>query len=151
MSRALLIALVCCVIAGFGGWQVATGQETKTVAEQPNTQIDTRNIFNFHFEGKKKRGDIIELTKPDEGRGRVLVITKLDVRMRQSTRFKVIEHEKIGEKRNGKSKWKKRLRRSELFSHGQIESASKWIVVDYTSLHGMKFEKGMRPSLSRRW
>lgn len=147
MSRGFLIALACSLIAGFGSWQVAVGQETKTVAEHPNTQIDTRNIFNFHFEGKKKRGEFIELTKPDEGKGRVLVITKLDVRMRQSTRFKVVEHEKIGETRKGKPKWKKRTRRSELFSVGQLEQYSKWLVVDYNSLHGMKFEKGMRPAI----
>ena len=144
MSRGLLTAMACCVAIGFGAVVATGGEETKSTAQFD--KIDTSMIWNFHYEGKKKKGSILELTKPKDAKNRTLVITKLELRMRQSTRVRLIEHNPLGERR-GKKLWKKVVRRSELFSLGKIESTSKWVVADYDSLMGIKFNPGARPSL----
>ena len=146
MSRTMFVAVVCAAAVALL-WQSAVGQEeTKSTADPIPGRYDQRLIWNFHFRGKKRRGEVLELVKPEEMVGRTLVITKLELRMRQSTRLQVIEHQKIGERR-GKPIWKKRVRRSDLFSIGTIDSTSKWVVSDYSSLYGLKFEPGSRPAV----
>ena len=146
MTRTMFVAVVCAAAVALL-WQSAVGQEeTKTTADPIPGRYDQRLIWNFHFHGKKRRGDVLELVKPEDMRGRTLVVTKLELRMRQSTRVRVIEHEKVGERR-GKPVWKKRIRRSELFSIGTIDSTSKWVVSDYDSLYGLKFAPGSRPAV----
>jgi len=146
MSRTMFVAVVCGAAIALL-WQSAVGQEeTRTTADPIPGRYDHRLIWNYHFHGKQKRGQVLELVKPDQGRGRTLVITKLELRMRQSTRVQVIEHQKLGERR-GKPVWKKTIRRSELFSIGAMDSTSKWVVSDYGSLHGLKFAPGSRPAI----
>ena len=143
MSRGLLIALLCVGVVPIS-LPVSAGSETRTHPQ--NDRIDTSMIWNFHFEGRKRNSDFLELVGAKEGRNRTLVITKLEMRMRQSTRIRVIEHSQAGE-RGGKPVWKRTVRRSELFSLGTVESTSKWVVSDYDSQIGLKFKPGTRPAL----
>ena len=84
-----------------------------------------------------------------EARGRVLVITHMDLRIRQSTRVAVVEHRKVQRKKKfgGGKFWKKFLRRSELFSLGWRESSSQYTVSGFSLRAGMKFEADVRPAL----
>jgi len=147
MPRVLLIAFLCAAAIGLSLPDASGGEGSKTTTQWD--KVDTSMIWNFHFEGKKRKGDFLELTEPKEGRNRTLVITKLEMRMRQSTRIRVIEHNQSEDKvtRRGKPLWTKTVRRSELFSLGKVESTSKWVQSDYDSLTGIKFKPGARPAL----
>jgi len=141
------------VLLVFLGAVIAQGsEETKTSERKPGRllrqPIYTDQMWNFHFEGKKRKGDILELAQPDaerENEGRTLVITHLEIRMRQTMRLSVIEHQKI--RHQGKDGWKKVLRRSELFSVGWLDGTTKYAVSQYKSDVGMKFGPKSRPSL----
>ena len=123
--------------------------ESKTTAKPPPDVYDPNLLWNFHFEGKKKKGDFVEFLTEKEARGRVLVITHMDLRIRQSTRVAVVEHRKVARKKKfgGGKFWKKFLRRSELFSLGWRESSSQYTVSGFSLRAGMKFEPDVRPSL----
>ena len=113
--------------------------------------IQLDRLWSYHFEGKQRKGEFLELAQPDamrRGKGRTLVITHLEVRMRQTMRLSVVEHERIRVK--GKDKWKKILRRSELFSMGRLDNTSKFMISNYTSDIGMTFGPDSRPSLEIR-
>ncbi len=127
----------------------AKKDEFKTTAKPPPDVYDPNLLWNFHFEGKKKKGTFVELLTEKEARGRVLVITHMDLRIRQSTRVAVVEHRKVQRKKKfgGGKFWKKFLRRSELFSLGWRESSSQYTVSGFSLRAGMKFEADVRPAL----
>ena len=141
---AILLVFLGAVMAQ--GSEETKPQETKTVAKGPTPlireSIPTSRMWSFHFEGKKRKGEFLELAQPD---GRTLIITHLEVRMRQTMRLAVTEHKRI--KVRGKDTWKKTVRRSELFSIGYLDGTTKYAVSQYKSDIGMKFTKDMRPSL----
>lgn len=132
-------------------------KETKTSERkaQPmlRESIPLNRMWSFHFEGKKRKGEFLELAQPDAERsksGRTLIITHLEIRMRQTMRLAVVEHQKIavkGASQKGKTKWKKILRRSELFSIGYLDGTTKYAVSKYSSELGMTFGQTSRPSL----
>jgi hypothetical protein len=141
MRTAIAVVLV------FLGAVMAQGsEETKT--SEPEAQpmlresIQLNRMWSFHFEGKKRNGDFLELAQPD---GRTLVITHLEIRMRQTMRLAVVEHKSVTVK--GKQTWKKKLRRSELFSIGHLDGSTKYSISQYKSDLGMRFGEDMRPSL----
>ncbi|MEM8885951.1 MAG: hypothetical protein AAGD14_17940 [Planctomycetota bacterium] len=122
--------------------------ETKTVAPKRDPvlrpPLDPSRIWSFHFEGKKANGAFLELARPDEqneGKGRTLVITLLEVRQRQTMRWQFVEHKKAPRS------WKKSVRRSELFSLGQLDESTKYLANLYRSNIGMRFDPDMRPSI----
>ncbi len=122
--------------------------ESKSTTERLRRETPWENpslIWNFHYEGKKREGDFLELLAPDEGRGRTLVITQISVRMRQSTRWQVVEHRPA--RKQGKEAWEKVIRRSELFSLGWQESTSQYLGVGLGGLPGMKCDPGTRPAI----
>lgn len=139
---ALLAALAVAIAFG-----VASAQESKTTAEPPPGRggLDPELVWNFHYEGKKKGGEFLELLTPEEGRERALVITHLEMRVRQSTQVQVVEHRKV--KRQGKEVWEKAVRRSELFSLGTLDSTTQYIASGFDSTVGMRFDGGTRPAL----
>ena len=146
-----IAALLVCL----GAVMAQGSEETKTAERKPGPmlreQIDTTRMWSFHFEGKKKRGEFLELAQPDlerQDEGRTLVITHLEVRMRQTMRMSVVEHTKFS--RKGKDAWKKKLRRSELFSIGWLDGTTKYMASQYKSDVGMKFGPDSRPSLEIR-
>lgn len=124
--------------------------ETKTTAEDPSRPRDRLRpdqMWNYHYEGKVKKGGFLELAQPDqenEGKGRTLVITSLEVRQPQSMRWRLVEHVKAGKE------WKKIMRRSELFSQGWLDGTSKNMVAAYWGWVGMKFGHESRPSIEIR-
>ena len=141
MRTAIAIVLV------FLGAVMAQGSEETKTAEpkaQPmlRESVPLTRMWSFHFEGKKRKGDFLELAQSD---GRTLVITHLEVRMRQTMRLAVVEHKSVNNK--GKQAWKKKLRRSELFSIGHLDGTTKYSISQYKSDIGMKFGEDMRPSL----
>ena len=123
-------------------------QESKTAEKtRPPTlreAVDLDRMWSFHFQGKKSSGSFLELAQPDaqnEGKGRTLVITHLEVRMRQTMRYAFVQHKKTGRA------WRKTLRRSEYFSQGWLDGATKFMVSGYSSFVGMRFKPNTRPSL----
>jgi len=108
-------------------------------------------IWNFHFEGKKKRGDVIELAQLDDPKygGKALVITHLEMRIPQSMRFEVEEfwQEPDKKQRDGKPAWARRVLRGSAFSAGILDSTSEWIIVNYDSNTGIVFAPATRPSI----
>jgi hypothetical protein len=146
MRSAALFALSTGVVlaAVFG---IATAQDTKTTAEPMPGRggLDHALVWNFHFEGKKKNGEFVELLTPEEGKQRSLVITHLEIRVRQSTQVAVVEHRKV--KRQGKEVWEKAVRRSELFSLGTLDSTTQYIASGFDSTIGMRFDADTRPAL----
>lgn len=151
-----LLALFCALVVGIG-LGVASGQEEgkderKTSARPPTITRDPLTpdrIWNFHFHGKKKRGEFVEFLDPNEGRQRHLMITHLEVRVRQSTRFQMVEHRKVKKRKSagGGTRWKKHVRRSELFGLGWQDATSRYVASGYSSIVGMKFDPGTRPAL----
>jgi len=131
------------------GLALAQGDgETKTNADrQPPGPgwVHPSLIWNFHYEGKKREGDVLEFLAPDEGRQRTLVITQISVRMRQSSRWQVVEHRPV--RKQGKEAWEKVVRRSELFSLGWQDSTSQYLGVGLGGLPGMKCDPGTRPAI----
>ena len=125
-------------------------KETKTTAEKPvvtRDPIGTDRMWSFYYEGVQKRGAFLEMAQPDaenEGKGRILVITSLEVRQSQSMRWRLVEHQKDGKK------WKKVVRRGELFSQGWMDGTSKNMVAGYWGWVGMKFGPTSRPSIEMR-
>jgi len=157
------MALACLLAAVFGLMLggVAAGEEEedpkaderKTTArptvQPPPTAIDVDLIWNFYYQGKKRKGDVVEFVQLDapEHHGRTLVITHLDMRTRQSTRAQIVEYRKEKSRRAGRPVWKKMVRRGEAFSMGWQDSTSQWVASGFSSLVGMKFGPGTRPSL----
>jgi len=141
------------VLLVFLGAVMAQGsEETKTSERKPGPMLrqgmSTAQMWSFHYEGKQKKGEFLELAQPDAQRqneGRTLIITHLEVRMRQTMRAAVVEHSKT--RVRGKDGWKKKLRRSELFSIGWLDGTTKYAVSQYKSDVGMKFGPTTRPSL----
>ena len=143
--RTFALYLVPCAIAVAIG--IAVGQETKSTAEvvPGRPVLDPALIWNFHFQGTKRAGDFLEFLTPEEGRQRTLVITQIDLRLPQSTRAQVVEHRPV--RQQGKEGWKKIVRRSDPFSLGTLDSATRAVMSTFVGLPGMKFDGGTRPSL----
>ena len=126
-------------------------EETKTVAppvvEQPPVipRVAVDNIWRYHYEGKKGKGEFLEIADPEGevGKGRTLVITNMDVRMRQTMRASLIQHV-----RTAKQRWKKEVVRSELFSIGWLDGTTKFMAWNYSGWVGMRFKPGTRPALA---
>jgi len=147
MRTGIAVVLVCLAAVMAQG-----SEETKTSERAPQPMlresIQPARMWSFHFEGRKKKGEFLELAQPDaerEGKGRTLVITHLEIRMRQTMRLSVVEHK--AKRVRGKDTWKKSLRRSELFSMGRLDYTTKYMMTNYASDLGMKFGPDMRPSL----
>jgi len=108
-------------------------------------------LWNFHFEGKKRRGDMIELVQLDDPKygGKALVMTHLELRIPQSMRVQLWEYWQEPDKRqrDAKPQWARRVLRGEAFSAGKIDSTSDWIIVNYDSTTGIVFAPATRPSL----
>lgn len=143
MRSGWMVALACaCLAIG-----IASGQGGDEGAPPPNT-IDARKIWNFDWHGKLQRGKFLEFLQPDEGRGRFLVITQIELRVTRSTRVQVVEHRKGVRGREGqKARWRKTIRRGEGFSVGWIDSTSQWLATGYTGQTGMRFDPDTRPAL----
>ena len=156
MRLRLGIAAVC-VLSGVFGLLMggASGEDGRKTSSDPGAgslhHLHHDQIFNFHYHEKVKRGEFIELAQLDsqENRGRTLVITNLELRMRQSTRVQVVEHrkDKTKKRRDGKPFWNKTVRRGDGFSVGDFDSTTKWVKSGFNTLVGMKFDPGTRPSI----
>jgi hypothetical protein len=109
------------------------------------------HLFNFHFEGKKRRGEVIELVQLDDPKygGKALVITHLEMRIPQSMRAQLEEwwQEPNKKQRDGKPQWSKRVLRGDAFSTGLLDSTSEWIIINYDSRSGIVFAPATRPSI----
>ena len=137
------------------GVVVAQENETTTTAKavplkQPpvTPRIDVDNIWRFHYEGKKSNGEFLQLADPDgeEGGGRTLVITQIEIRMRQTMRVRLVSHKKLG----GRDGWKKEVVRGELLSVGWLDTTSKFMASAYSGWVGIQFKSGTRPSIEFR-
>jgi hypothetical protein len=121
-----------------------------TPASSPGFPSASR-IWNFHFAGKKKRGDVIELAQLDDPKygGKALVITHLEMRLSPSVRVQLQEHwQEVDKKgRDGKPLWGRRVIRDEAFSAGVIDSTTEWVIVHYDSNTGIVLAPATRPSL----
>lgn len=149
--------LIACLVMFVLRDPVSGEEETKSTA-QPlvpklpsipvNTLVNTNQIWGFNFHGKIKRGRFLELARPDE-KNRTLVITQIEMRFTRSTRIAVVAHRKDPQRKraNGKSVWKKEIRRGGHFSLGYIESTSQYLMAGYGGLIGMAFPPNTRPSL----
>jgi hypothetical protein len=108
-------------------------------------------LWNYHYEGKKRRGDVIELAQLDDPKygGKSLVITHLEMRIPNSMRIELEEFRQEPDKkqRDGKPAWARKVRRGAAFSAGFLDSTSEWIIVNYDSNTGIVFDAGTRPSL----
>jgi hypothetical protein len=106
---------------------------------------DASFLWNFHFAGKKKKGDVIELVQLDDAKysGKALVVTHLGLRLSQSMRMELQEYRQDA----AKKAWAKTVRRGEAFSAGMLDHTNSWILADYDSRSGIVFEAGTRPSL----
>jgi len=148
MSRGL--GVLCLMLLGLFLGVAFSQEESKTSEKRAPTlreAVDTDRIWSFHFEGSKQKGEFLELARPDkeaEGEGRTLVITHLEVRQRQTMRWRFVEHRKEG------SSWKKIMRRSELFSLGWLDGTTKYMASGYSSFVGMKFGPESRPAIEIR-
>ena len=155
----LLLAFALAVGLGFllGGSPAARAQDTTPEQAAPPPALpgvgvlDPDRIWNFHFDGKKRKGDFLELAALDapEHRGRVLVLTHLVMSLPHGTRVEVVEFHRDGaEEGQEKAPWKKRVRRSEAFSAGWVDSTSKGVLTGQSSLVGLKFGPMTRPTLA---
>jgi len=122
------------------------------VPASPATQAPSAStIWNFHFAGRKRRGDVIELVQLDDPKygGKALVMTHLEMRIPQSTRVQLEEFWQAPDKkqREGKSAWARRVIRGDPFSAGFLDSTTEWIIVNYDSNSGIVFAPATRPSL----
>jgi hypothetical protein len=128
----------------------AQEEEKKTVAPHASAP-DASHLWNFHFVGRKKRGDVIELEQLDDPKhsGQALVVTHLELRLRQSMRMEIVEFRPDPKKKqsDGKPMWEKITRRGEAFSAGFLDSTSEWLIANYDSRTGTIFDPGTRPSL----
>jgi len=108
-------------------------------------------LWNYHYQGKKRRGDVIELAQLDDPKygGKALVITHLEMRIPNSMRIELEEFRQEPDKkqRDGKPAWARKVRRGAAFSAGFLDSTSEWIIVNYDSNTGIVFDAGTRPSL----
>lgn len=138
--RALGLAAL---LLGVGLGVVLAQDGTKTVADPPakkDPRDYTDRIWNFSWEGKKDKGDVLELAKCE---GRSLVITHFELRQRITMRLSIVEYFKPPKKK----RWKPRVRRSDLFSLGGREATSKYMASGFSTYTGLRFEPGVRPSL----
>ena len=127
--------------------EAKTREVVKKRAPTLREPVDLDRMWSFHFEGDRQKGSFLELAKPDqenEGKGRTLVITHLEVRQRQTMNWRFVEHRKVA---NG---WRKITRRSALFSIGWLDGTTKYMVTGYSSYVGMKFGPKSRPSIEVR-
>jgi hypothetical protein len=108
-------------------------------------------LWNFHFLGKKRRGDVVELIQLDDPKfsGKALVMTHLEMRMPQSIRLELTEYwqEPDKKQRDGKPAWARKPVRSDRFSAGVLDSTSEWLIANYDSNTGIVFDANTRPSL----
>ncbi len=124
----------------------ALAQETKSTTDKAPARIvvlDPDQIWNFHWEGKKKSGEFLELLDRLDPEGRRLTITHLELRVRQSTRVQIVQHRKAPQEKS----WRKTVRRSELFSLGNLDSTTQYIASGFSTLVGMTFDAYSRPAL----
>jgi hypothetical protein len=109
------------------------------------------DIWNFHFTGKKRRGEVIELVQLDDPKhgGKALVITHLEMRIPNSMKIELAEfvQEPDKKQRDGKPAWARKVKRGDPFSAGFHDSTSEWLIVNYDSNTGIVFSPGSRPSL----
>jgi len=138
--RAIGLAVL---LLGVGLGVVLAQDGSKTVADPP-AKKDPRDyvdrIWNFHWEGSKNNGDVLELAKCE---GRTLVITHFELRQRITMRVAIVEYFKPPKKK----RWKSRVRRSDWFSLGGREATSKFMGSGFSTYTGMKFGAWTRPSL----
>jgi len=131
-----------------------TKSTAKPIPEQPPAypRVDVDSVWHFHYEGKQRKGDLLQLADPEgeEGQGRTLVITQLEVRMRVTMRARLVSHHRLDTKKNGKNVWAKEIVRSELFSLGWLDGTSKYMAWNYSGWVGIPFAVGTRPSLEFR-
>jgi len=137
------------------GVVVAQEKETTTKAKAiPATQrpvtprIDVDNIWRYSYEGTQSKGSFLQIADPDgeEGGGRTLVITQIEIRMRQTMRVRLVSHKKL----EGGGGWKKEVVRGELLSVGWLDTTSKFMASAYSGWVGIQFKSGTRPSLEFR-
>lgn len=124
----------------------AVGQESKSTTEKLPARIvvlDPDQIWNFHWEGEKKGGQFLELLPGLDKEGRRLTITHLEMVVGQSTEVQVVQHRKTPQEKA----WKKTVRRSALFSLGQLDSTTRFVLSGYSSLVGITFDAYSRPAL----
>jgi hypothetical protein len=128
----------------------AQEEEKKSVTPHAGAP-DASHLWNFHFAGRKKRGDVIEMAQLDDPKhsGHALIVTHMELRLRQSMRMELVEFRPDAKKKqpDGKPMWNKTTRRSEAFSAGVIDSTSEWVMVNYDTYTGTVFDPGTRPSL----
>ena len=126
---------------------VLDAQDSPAKAAAPSAS----DIWNFHYAGKKRRGDVLELVQLDDPKyaGKALVITHLEMRIPQSMRVELEEfvQEPDKKQRDGKPAWARKVKRSEPFSAGQLDSTTEWLIVNYDSNTGIVFDPGTRPSI----
>ena len=126
---------------------VLDAQDAPASPQAPNAS----RIWNFHFAGKKRRGDVIEMAQLDDPKygGKALVVTHLEMRIPQSMKIELEEFRQEADKkqRDGKPAWARKVRRGTPFSAGILDSTSEWIIVNYDSNTGILFDPGTRPSL----
>lgn len=139
MRWRIAFALLVCSLFLLGN--VSGQEEAKSTARPVRNIVDPDMIWNFHFEGKKKRGQFIEFLSAHEARGRTLMITHFELRTRTSTRVAIVEHRKVG------TRFKKYIRRSELFSLGWPEATTQYVASGFSTLIGMKFGPRTRPAI----
>ncbi len=126
--------------------------EAQDAPASPHSQLPSvSRVWNFHYAGKKRRGDVIELVQLDDAKygGKALVITHLEMRIPQSMRLQLEEfwQEPDKKQRDGKPAWARRVIRGEAFSAGVLDSTSEWILANYDSTTGIAFASATRPSL----
>jgi hypothetical protein len=118
----------------------------------PSTPVPSAShLWNYHFVGKKKRGDVIELVQLDDPKygGKALVVTHLEMRLPQSMRVDIEEfwQEPAKKQRDGKPFWERRVLRGSALNSGFLDSTSEWVIVNYDSRAGIVFAPNTRPSI----
>ncbi|MHC4550879.1 MAG: hypothetical protein ACYTEZ_19155 [Planctomycetota bacterium] len=137
-------------VAGFVVWLApAAAQEAKSTTRPPPDTIDVRLIWNFYFDGEKKRGEFVELERLDakQHAGRSLVITRLETRTAQGVRLQVVEWRKKENMGGGKPAWDKTVRRGDPFSADFLTQSTEFAGSRYVSETGMRFDPGTRPTI----
>jgi len=128
--------------------ETTTTEKAVPVKQRPVTpRIDVDSIWRYSYEGKQSKGSFLQLADPDgeEGGGRTLVITQIEIRMRQTMRVRLVSHKKLDD-----GGWKREVVRGELLSVGWLDTTSKYMASAYSGWVGIQFKPGTRPSLEFR-
>ena len=129
--------------------ETTTTEKVVPVKQRPITpRIDVDNIWRYSYEGRQAKGSLLQLADPDgeEGGGRTLVITQIEIRMRQTMRVRLVSHKKL----EGGGGWTKEVVRGELLSVGWLDTTSKFMASAYSGWVGIQFKSGTRPSIEFR-